>query len=136
MFVAAAWTHRIHQPQTRNPTHRPLSSSFLGVPYRVLYKSHKKELLRGLRVNSGHVFLTNPDMLHFTILASHARWRHVWRWLRCMYWCILLCRNSWWMASGLNEVQVVTFSCRESIACNTVKLPGFHSSVWAPMSTC
>lgn len=24
-----------------------------------------------------HVFLTNPDMLHFTILAYHSRWRHV-----------------------------------------------------------
>ena len=31
-------------------THRPLSSSFLGVPYRVLNISHKKELLGGLWV--------------------------------------------------------------------------------------
>ena len=29
-------------------THRPLSSSFLGLPYRILNISHKKELLRGL----------------------------------------------------------------------------------------
>ena len=29
-------------------THRPLSSSFLGVPYRILNINHKKELLRGL----------------------------------------------------------------------------------------
>ena len=29
-------------------THRPLSSSFLGLPYRILDISHKKELLRGL----------------------------------------------------------------------------------------
>ena len=31
-------------------THRPLSSSFWGLPYRVLNISHKKELLRGLWV--------------------------------------------------------------------------------------
>ena len=29
-------------------THRPLSSSFLGLPYRILSSNHKKELLRGL----------------------------------------------------------------------------------------
>ena len=29
-------------------THRPLSSSFLGLPYRILNISHKEELLRGL----------------------------------------------------------------------------------------
>ena len=28
-------------------THRPLSSSFLGLPYRILNINHKKELLRG-----------------------------------------------------------------------------------------
>ena len=31
-------------------THRPLSSSFLGLPHRVLNMNHKKELLRGLWV--------------------------------------------------------------------------------------
>ena len=31
-------------------THRPLSSSFLGLSYRILNINHKKELLRGLRV--------------------------------------------------------------------------------------
>ena len=31
-------------------THRPLSSSFLGLPYRILNTNHKKELLRGLWV--------------------------------------------------------------------------------------
>ena len=31
-------------------THRPLSSSFLGLPYRILNMNHKKELLRGLWV--------------------------------------------------------------------------------------
>ena len=32
-------------------THKPLSSSFLGLPYRILNINHKKELLRGLWVN-------------------------------------------------------------------------------------
>ena len=31
-------------------SHRPLSSSFLGLPYRILNMNHKKELLRGLWV--------------------------------------------------------------------------------------
>ena len=31
-------------------THRPLSSSFLGLPYRILNMNHKQELLRGLWV--------------------------------------------------------------------------------------
>ena len=31
-------------------SHRPLSSSLLGLPYRVLKMNHKKELLRGLWV--------------------------------------------------------------------------------------
>ena len=34
------------------PTHRPLSSSFLGLPYRILNMNQKKELLRGLWVAS------------------------------------------------------------------------------------
>ena len=33
-------------------THKPLSSSFLGLPYRILNINHKKELLRGLWVAS------------------------------------------------------------------------------------
>ena len=33
-------------------SHRPLSSSFWGLPYRILNINHKKELLRGLWVNS------------------------------------------------------------------------------------
>ena len=32
----------------RANTHRLLSSSFLGLPYRILNINHKKELLRGL----------------------------------------------------------------------------------------
>ena len=34
-------------------THRPLSSSFLGLPYRILSINHEKELLRGLWVSVG-----------------------------------------------------------------------------------
>ena len=56
--VALAWTFRalpivsIVVPQKAlDPAHRPLSSSFLGLHYRILNISHKKELLRGLRVN-------------------------------------------------------------------------------------
>ena len=32
----------------KSPTHRPLSSSFWGLPYWILNINHKKELLRGL----------------------------------------------------------------------------------------
>ena len=35
----------------RNPTHRLLSSSFLGIPYRIPNTNHNKELLRSLWVN-------------------------------------------------------------------------------------
>lgn len=35
-------------------------------------RGERPELLR-----NSHVFLTNPDMLHFTILASHTRWRNI-----------------------------------------------------------
>ena len=41
---------------TLNPTHRPLSSSFLRLPYRILNINQKKELLRGLWVNPKHPF--------------------------------------------------------------------------------
>ena len=41
-------------------THRPLSSSFLGLPYRILHMNHKKELLRGLWV---YLNLTKPTFL-------------------------------------------------------------------------
>ena len=34
-------------------THRLLSSSFLGLPYRILNTNHKKELLRSLWVGFG-----------------------------------------------------------------------------------
>ena len=38
-------------PECPRPTHRPLSSSFLGLPYRILNINHKEELLRGLWVD-------------------------------------------------------------------------------------
>ena len=41
--------HKTRHSQPQGSTHRPLSSSFLGLPYRIL--NHKKELLRGLWVN-------------------------------------------------------------------------------------
>ena len=42
-------------------THRPLSSSFLGLPYRILNMIHKKELLRGLWVcYSNHTTVKTP----------------------------------------------------------------------------
>ena len=37
-------------PKDLKATRRPLSSSCLGLPYRILNISHKKELLRGLGV--------------------------------------------------------------------------------------
>ena len=40
----------MHCQLYRRVTHRPLSSSFLGLPYRILHILHKKELLRGLWV--------------------------------------------------------------------------------------
>ena len=39
------------QPLPQLDTHRPLSSSFLGLPYGILNINHKKELLRGLWIN-------------------------------------------------------------------------------------
>ena len=51
-----AWGGRLHQipnssVSNQSPTHRPLSSSFLGLPYRIPNINHKGELLRGLWVN-------------------------------------------------------------------------------------
>ena len=39
------------KPPSFSPTHRPQSSSFLGLPYRILNMNLKKELLWGLWVN-------------------------------------------------------------------------------------
>ena len=53
-------------------THRPRSSSFLGLPYRILNLNHKKELLRGLWVelkrSNSHIF-----KLHVCLLSGTAR---------------------------------------------------------------
>ena len=38
------------KPQEHLSSHRPLSSSFLRLPYRILNINHKEELLRGLWV--------------------------------------------------------------------------------------
>ena len=46
MFIAEG----VRSTQTDLITHRPLSSSFLGLRYRILNINHKKELLRGLWV--------------------------------------------------------------------------------------
>ena len=39
----------------RETAHRPLSSSFLGLPYRIRSINHKKELLKGPWVVSGRL---------------------------------------------------------------------------------
>ena len=39
-------------------THRLLSSSFLGLPYRILKMNHKKELLRSLWVVQGFYIIS------------------------------------------------------------------------------
>ena len=41
-------------PGPKHSTHRLLSSSFLGLPYRILNINHNKELLRGLWVHSSN----------------------------------------------------------------------------------
>ena len=46
-------------------THRPLSSSFLRLPHRILHVNHKEELLRGLWVFEGvHLLLFNHRECH------------------------------------------------------------------------
>ena len=53
-------------------THRPLSSSLLGLPYRVLSMNHKKELLRGLWVISS----VRPNLR--AVLKEDACTQRVW----------------------------------------------------------
>ena len=43
-------------------THRPLSSSFLGLPYRTLHINHKHELLRGLWVMLNDARFVSSDL--------------------------------------------------------------------------
>ena len=50
-ILAAAWGPNL-PTAPGGLTHRPLSSSFLGLPYRILNINHKKELLRGLWVEA------------------------------------------------------------------------------------
>ena len=47
-------------------THRPLSSSFLGLPYKILNINHKKELLTGLWVD-----LWEPAPPHNMLAGKH-----------------------------------------------------------------
>ena len=42
-------------------THRPLSRSFWGLPYRILNIDHKKELLRGLWVTQAKHIMKRLD---------------------------------------------------------------------------
>ena len=76
------WVFQRHLPRNRHPfatssrkpghksTHRPLSSSFLGLPERVLNINHKKELLRGLWV--GQEALNSPALPASTLLSDAA----------------------------------------------------------------
>ena len=41
----------LQDPETGIATHRLLSSSFLGLPYKILNINHKKQLLRSLWVS-------------------------------------------------------------------------------------
>ena len=47
--VAGVWSSGFSPIFLALRTHRPLSSSFLGLPYRILDINHGKELVRGLR---------------------------------------------------------------------------------------
>ena len=53
-------------------THRPLSSSFLGLPIRILNGNHKKELLRGLwaGLKGSGVDFSTPRMLKAALLGE------------------------------------------------------------------
>ena len=51
-------------------TRRPLSSSFLGLPYRILKINHKKELLRGLWVGSRAEYITEAFSGLLTVVSE------------------------------------------------------------------
>ena len=53
-------------------THRPLSSSFLGLPYRILNLNHKKELLRGLWVIGQPLQPLRAHIFHPLLIKSQA----------------------------------------------------------------
>lgn len=66
--------------------------------------------------SQGHVFLTNPDMLHFTILASHARWRHVWTtWKNPA----VFCKDVTILPSLTISRMICSSECAEAFAHNT-----------------
>ena len=52
-------------------THGPLSSSFVGLPYRILYMNHEKELLRGLWVYILHKKLYCATLRHYGLYVIH-----------------------------------------------------------------
>ena len=56
-------------------THRPQSSSLLGLPYRILNINHKKELLRGLWVYTpeswNRVVAMRYPTLRVQVLSNH-----------------------------------------------------------------
>ena len=57
------------RPQIKSSTHRPLSSSCLGLPYRILNINHKKELLRRLWVHSNsETYIINPTAVDTSVL--------------------------------------------------------------------
>ena len=53
LFLVSDMNHLKKYGPELNPTHRPLSSSFWGLPYRTLNMNHKKELLGSLWVVAG-----------------------------------------------------------------------------------
>ena len=58
-------------------THRPLSSSFWGLPYRILNINHKKELLRGLWVTASAA--TYPWAAMPVLPQGAFRFHRLWR---------------------------------------------------------
>ena len=51
-------------------THRPLSSSFSGLPCRILNINHKKELLRGLCLGFGFELPRGGDFFLWSFMRT------------------------------------------------------------------
>ena len=66
-------------------THRPLSSSFLGLPYRILNINHKEELLRGLWVAVREVLQPDAQPSSADVYDSASV---------CRYACRLFCKHA------------------------------------------
>ena len=72
------------QPACFGLTHRPLSRSSLGLPYRILNISHKKELLRGLwvvnkasaQVQSDCTSPQQPEPQHVQVQSRRSKKNH------------------------------------------------------------